>query len=126
MPGAGREGRGPAQRPFRSALALHPSLEAYMSANRSVRNAHPSMAHAKATLPRSTLNVASSLSASVSRSSSSPSSASSQGLTLVHFSAQLEPCLSQESTLHTLNIPLTRATQPLRAPRIPYKALKLS
>jgi len=28
-----------------------------------------------------------------------------QGLTLVHFSAQLEPCLTQESTLHTLNTP---------------------
>ena len=26
-----------------------------------------------------------------------------QGLTLVHFSAQLEPCLTQENTLHTLN-----------------------
>jgi hypothetical protein len=29
----------------------------------------------------------------------------SQGLTLVHFSAQLEPCLTQEDTLHTLNTP---------------------
>ena len=28
-----------------------------------------------------------------------------QGLTLVHFSAQLEPCLTQENTLHTLNTP---------------------
>ena len=28
-----------------------------------------------------------------------------QGLTLVHFSALLEPCLSQENTLHTLNTP---------------------
>ena len=28
-----------------------------------------------------------------------------QGLTLVHFSAQLEPCLAQENTLHTLNTP---------------------
>jgi len=28
-----------------------------------------------------------------------------QGLTLVHFSAQLEPCLSQGNTLHTLNTP---------------------
>ena len=49
-----------------------------------------------------------------------------QGLTLVHFSAQLEPCLSQENTLHTLHTPLTLATQPLSAPPIPYKALKLS
>jgi hypothetical protein len=52
-----------------------------------------------------------------------------QGLTLVDFSAQLEPCLSQENTLHTLkptNTPLTRATQPLRARPFPYKALKLS
>jgi len=31
--------------------------------------------------------------------------ASGQGLTLVHFSAQLEPCLTQETTLHTLNAP---------------------
>jgi len=28
-----------------------------------------------------------------------------QGLTLVHFSAQLEPCLAQYNTLHTLNTP---------------------
>ena len=28
-----------------------------------------------------------------------------QGLTLVHLSAQLEPCLSQENTLHSLNTP---------------------
>jgi len=28
-----------------------------------------------------------------------------QGLTLVHFSSQLEPCLSQENTLHILNTP---------------------
>jgi len=31
--------------------------------------------------------------------------ASRQGLTPVHFSAQLEPCLSQENTLNNLNIP---------------------
>jgi len=55
-----------------------------------------------------------------------------QGLTLAHFTAQFEPCLTQENTLHTLNTlsnlktPLTRATQPLRASPIPYKALKLS
>jgi len=28
-----------------------------------------------------------------------------QGLTLVHFSAQLEPCMTQENTLHTLHTP---------------------
>jgi len=28
-----------------------------------------------------------------------------QGLTLVHFSAQLEPCLTHRNTLHTLNTP---------------------
>ena len=28
-----------------------------------------------------------------------------QGLTLVHFSAQLEPCLTQENTLHTMHTP---------------------
>jgi len=33
------------------------------------------------------------------------STASMQGLTLVHFSAQLEPCLTQENTLHTPNTP---------------------
>ena len=40
--------------------------------------------------------------------------------------SSLEPCLSQETTLHTLNAPVTRPTQPLCAPPIPYKALKLS
>ena len=49
-----------------------------------------------------------------------------QGLTRIHFSAQLEPCLSQENTLHTLHTPLIRATQPPRATPFPYKALKLS
>jgi hypothetical protein len=45
--------------------------------------------------------------------------AAGQGLTLVHFSAQLEPCLSQENTLHTLNTlntPLTGYTTPTRTP----------
>jgi len=52
-----------------------------------------------------------------------------QVLTLVHCSAQLEPCLSHTKTLYTLNTPntpLTRATPPLRAPPIPELALKLS
>jgi hypothetical protein len=52
-----------------------------------------------------------------------------QGLTLVRFSAQLEPFLTQK-TPYTPSAPpntcLTRATQPLRAPPSPYKALKLS
>jgi len=30
---------------------------------------------------------------------------SSQGLTLVHFSAQLEPCLTHKNTPHTLYTP---------------------
>ena len=42
-----------------------------------------------------------------------------QGLTLVHFSAQLEPCLTHKNTLHPRTPPLTRATQPLRAAPIP-------
>ena len=49
-----------------------------------------------------------------------------QGLTLVHFSAQLEPCLTLKNTLHTLHTLITRATQSLRLPPIPYTALKLS
>jgi len=52
--------------------------------------------------------------------------ASGQGLTLVAFSAQLEPCLTHKNTLHTLNTPLTWATQPQRAPPMPYNLLKLS
>jgi len=28
-----------------------------------------------------------------------------QGLILIHFSAQFEPCLSHKNTLHTLNTP---------------------
>ena len=52
--------------------------------------------------------------------------ADSHGLTLVHVSAQLEPCLTQKNTSHTLNTPWARATQALRAPPTPYKALKLS
>jgi hypothetical protein len=41
-----------------------------------------------------------------------------QGLTLVHFSSQPEPCLTHKNTLHTPNTPSARATQPLRAPLI--------
>jgi len=44
----------------------------------------------------------------------------SQGLKLVHFSAQLEPCVSQENTLHTLYTPQhplnTGYTTPTRTP----------
>jgi hypothetical protein len=43
-----------------------------------------------------------------------------QGLTLVHFSAQLEPCLKHKRTLHTLNTPQhplnTGYTTPRRTP----------
>jgi hypothetical protein len=31
--------------------------------------------------------------------------ADGQGLTLVHFSAQLESCLTHKNTLHTINTP---------------------
>jgi len=44
-----------------------------------------------------------------------------QGLTLVHFSAQLEPCLTQEITLHTLHTPYhTLDTGCTAPPRTPY------
>ena len=43
-----------------------------------------------------------------------------QGLTLVHLSAQLEPCLTLDTTLHTLNTPYhpldTGYTTPTRTP----------
>ena len=32
-------------------------------------------------------------------------SAANQGLTLIHLSAQLEPCLTPENTLHTIYTP---------------------
>jgi hypothetical protein len=40
--------------------------------------------------------------ATARRAGSVAFAASTQGLTLVHFSSQLEPCLTQENTLHTL------------------------
>ena len=49
-----------------------------------------------------------------------------RGLTLVHFSAQSKPCLTQAHTLHTPKHPLTSPEQPLNAPPMPQKALKLS
>jgi hypothetical protein len=52
-----------------------------------------------------------------------------QGLTPVHFSAQLELCLTRKKpyTPYTPpNTPLARAVRPLRAPAIPKKTLKLS
>jgi len=46
--------------------------------------------------------------------------ARNQGLTLVHFSAQLEPCPTHKNTLHTLNTPshplYTGYTTPARNP----------
>ena len=57
------------------------------------------------------------------RSSPPPLPVRRQGLTLVHFSAQPEPFLTQNNTLHIslhiLNIP----KDPLHAPPIPKKAL---
>jgi hypothetical protein len=50
--------------------------------------------------------------------------AASPGLTLVHFSAQLEPCLTHKNTLHTLTPPEHGLHE--SAPPIPQKALKLS
>jgi len=55
--------------------------------------------------------------------------ATGQGLTLVHFSAELEPCLHKKTPYTPStppNIPLKRATRPLRAPPVPCKAMKLS
>jgi len=55
-----------------------------------------------------------------SRPLAAPAATHVQGLTLVHFSAQLEPCLTQENTLHTLNTPQhplnTGYTAPARTP----------
>jgi len=39
-----------------------------------------------------------------------------QGLTLVRFSAQLEPCLTHENTLHTLNTPFHGLHDPYAHP----------
>jgi hypothetical protein len=51
--------------------------------------------------------AARSAAAAPAAAAASPPSATtpSQGLTLVHFSAQLEPCLIHKNTLHTLNTP---------------------
>jgi len=67
---------------------------------------------------------------------------SGQGPTLVHFSAQPKPCLTQQHTLHTPQHPFTPPKQPLtlhtpkhpctppkqplNAPPVPRKALTLS
>jgi hypothetical protein len=55
-----------------------------------------------------------------------------QGLTLVHFSAQLEPCLSQENTLHNQNTPShplntgetthTRTPYPIQSAQVELKS----
>ena len=57
-----------------------------------------------------------------------PGRASDQGLTLVHFSAHLEPCLTHNNTLHTpitprhpLNMGYTTThSHPLSHTRTPY------
>jgi len=54
------------------------------------------------------------------------SAAFMQGLTLVHYSAQLEPFLLQKHTLNTPNTPLPPPKQSLTAPPVTQKALKLS
>jgi len=82
-----------------------------------------------ATLPATCVPVRSSSSAVVVAASTNSSGSVTQGLKLVHFSAQLEPCLSQDTpyTPYTPpDTPVTWVAQPLRAPPIPYKALKLS
>jgi len=55
-----------------------------------------------------------------------------QGLTPVHFSAQLEPCLTQEDTLHTPNTPynplnmgyttLTRTPYPIQIAKVELRS----
>ena len=56
--------------------------------------------------------------------------AAGQGLTLVHFSAQLKPCLTHTKhpthPKHPLTLPQHGLHNPLRTPPIPYKALTLS
>jgi len=57
---------------------------------------------------------------------------SSQGLTLVHFSAQLEPCLTHKNPLHTLNTPYhplytgyaipTRTLYPIKSAQVELKS----
>ena len=47
-----------------------------------------------------------------------------QGLTLVHYSAQLEPFLTRKHTLNTPATPQTNPKQPLTAP--PVTQIKLS
>jgi hypothetical protein len=48
------------------------------------------------------------------------SAASTQGLTLLHLSAQLEPCLARLHTLHTLNTPWHPLTPPKHGLHNPY------
>jgi len=51
----------------------------------------------------------------------SPGFTSVQGLTHVHFSAQLEPCLTHKTPLHTENTPQTPLNTGYRTPtRTPY------
>jgi len=52
-----------------------------------------------------------------------------QGLTLLHYSAQLEPCMTQKHTQNNPDTPyhpLNTPKQPLSAPHVTQKALKLS
>jgi len=49
-----------------------------------------------------------------------------RGLPSFTFQLNLSRVRHTQNTLHNLNTPLTQATQPRRAPPIPYKALKLS
>jgi len=61
-----------------------------------------------------------------------PGSTVRQGLTLVHFAAQLEPCLTQDNTLHTLNTPShplnmgyttpTRTPYPIQSAQVELKS----
>jgi len=66
---------------------------------------------------------------SCAKMSMSTVSASEQGLTLVNFSAQLEPFLTQNTPRTPPNTPqhsLTLPKQPIYAPHIPQEALTLS
>ena len=59
-----------------------------------------------------------------------------QGLTLVHFSSQLEPCLTHKSTLYTLKIPKhphntgyttpTRTLYPIKSAQVELRGKQVS
>ena len=96
------------------------SATAAASSSRSRRNTSSRSPNIVFTFSTSALTYCSIWSRSSTSRRAAAASSTAQGLTLVHFSVQIQPCPTRKYTLHTINTPLhplnTGYIIPMRTP----------